>query len=153
MLGLCIILALYQNVILAYSMLYVFASLQDPLPWMSCNNFWNTNSCVPITELKDTSHTYQYQALPVYSSSSDPGSSSSSSFPSDPHFSSHFNRTLGAYHFFLSAFSTFLTDEQVVEGEEEAVARGVEAGPGAAPLVAGPPRGQVGRLAHPSGLL
>ena len=57
------------------------------------------------------------------------------------------------FYFVFSAFNTFLTDEQVVEGEKKAVARGIEAGPGAAPLVAGPPGGQVGRLAHPSGLL
>ena len=49
-------------------MLYVFASFQDPLPWMTCDNFWNTNSCVPISQLKDDSHTYQYhQPLPLVS--------------------------------------------------------------------------------------
>ncbi|XP_068235659.1 sodium-dependent dopamine transporter-like [Palaemon carinicauda] len=35
----------YYNVIIAWSIHYVYASFSYVLPWTSCNNTWNTNDC------------------------------------------------------------------------------------------------------------
>ena len=37
--------AFYYNVILGWSVYYLFASVRDPLPWTTCNNTWNTRFC------------------------------------------------------------------------------------------------------------
>ena len=39
-------LATYYNVIIGWAMFYLFQSFQDPLPWVSCNNTWNTPFCL-----------------------------------------------------------------------------------------------------------
>ena len=31
-------------------MFYLFSSFTDPLPWVSCNNTWNTPYCLETTE-------------------------------------------------------------------------------------------------------
>ncbi|KAK3796644.1 hypothetical protein RRG08_010342 [Elysia crispata] len=41
------LISLYYNVIIAQVVFYLFASFTDSLPWTTCNNSWNTNSCVP----------------------------------------------------------------------------------------------------------
>ena len=37
--------AFYYNVIIAWSMYFLFASLTSQLPWTTCDNDWNTPSC------------------------------------------------------------------------------------------------------------
>jgi solute carrier family 6 GABA transporter-like protein 6/8/11/12/13 len=41
------LLSTYYNVILAWSLFYLFSSLQWPLPWTSCANWWNSARCGP----------------------------------------------------------------------------------------------------------
>ncbi|KAM9843147.1 sodium- and chloride-dependent GABA transporter 2-like [Aulostomus maculatus] len=36
-------------IILAWSLLYLIHCFRDPLPWATCNNHWNTESCVELT--------------------------------------------------------------------------------------------------------
>lgn len=38
----------FYNVIIAWSLRFFFASITDVLPWTSCTNKWNTNSCKPV---------------------------------------------------------------------------------------------------------
>ena len=35
----------YYNVIIAWSIHYVYASFSYVLPWTNCNNTWNTQNC------------------------------------------------------------------------------------------------------------
>ena len=35
----------YYIIIIAYSIFYMFASMQSDLPWRGCNNTWNTPDC------------------------------------------------------------------------------------------------------------
>ncbi|XP_041348336.1 sodium- and chloride-dependent glycine transporter 1-like [Gigantopelta aegis] len=39
------ITAIYYNMILAWSLYYLFASFTSELPWTSCDNHWNTQDC------------------------------------------------------------------------------------------------------------
>jgi len=39
------ILAPYYNLIIAWSLVYLFSSFTSELPWASCNNYWNSNNC------------------------------------------------------------------------------------------------------------
>jgi len=39
------ILAPYYNLIIAWSLVYLFSSFTSTLPWAHCNNFWNTPNC------------------------------------------------------------------------------------------------------------
>ncbi|EDV20631.1 uncharacterized protein TRIADDRAFT_50950 [Trichoplax adhaerens] len=36
---------IYYNIIIAWCYYFMFASMQDPLPWASCNHTWNTATC------------------------------------------------------------------------------------------------------------
>lgn len=36
----------YYNVLIAYSLYYLFASITNELPWGSCGHAWNTKNCV-----------------------------------------------------------------------------------------------------------
>jgi len=38
--------AFYYNVIIAWSMYFLVASLTTQLPWTTCDNHWNTPSCI-----------------------------------------------------------------------------------------------------------
>jgi len=42
-------------VILAWSMRYMLSSLQNPLPWVSCTNPWNTPNCQEFGSSEDKS--------------------------------------------------------------------------------------------------
>ncbi|VDN28003.1 unnamed protein product [Dibothriocephalus latus] len=42
---------IYYNVIVAHTLLYLFASFNSRLPWSTCGNWWND----PITCLDQTS--------------------------------------------------------------------------------------------------
>ena len=39
-------LATYYNVIIGWAMFYLGSSFTDPLPWVSCNNTWNSIYCI-----------------------------------------------------------------------------------------------------------
>ena len=36
----------YYNVLIAYALFYLFASITDELPWSRCDNKWNTEYCI-----------------------------------------------------------------------------------------------------------
>ncbi|CAH1785613.1 unnamed protein product [Owenia fusiformis] len=38
-------LAIYYNMIMGWSIFYLFSSFTRYLPWMDCNNYWNTDAC------------------------------------------------------------------------------------------------------------
>ena len=40
---------LYYNLILSYTLHYMFSSFSNPLPWVGCNNTWNTELCYERT--------------------------------------------------------------------------------------------------------
>lgn len=39
------IMSTYYNLVITWALYYLFSSFQDPLPWGSCNNTWNTPQC------------------------------------------------------------------------------------------------------------
>lgn len=42
-------ISVYYNVVIAHVLLYLFASLagiKSGLPWISCDNWWNTDNCI-----------------------------------------------------------------------------------------------------------
>ncbi|XP_063766446.1 solute carrier family 6 member 11a [Eleginops maclovinus] len=43
-------------VILAWAFLYLFASFTDELPWATCNNTWNTDSCLVLNNYNITAN-------------------------------------------------------------------------------------------------
>ncbi|XP_048340061.1 sodium- and chloride-dependent glycine transporter 2 isoform X2 [Sphaerodactylus townsendi] len=45
MLIISVLIAIYYNIILCYTLFYLFASFVRVLPWASCNNPWNTPDC------------------------------------------------------------------------------------------------------------
>ena len=46
------IIALYYNVIIAWSIYYFFASMTSDLPWTDCDNWWNSAQCFTSDFLK-----------------------------------------------------------------------------------------------------
>ncbi|ESP00138.1 hypothetical protein LOTGIDRAFT_173444 [Lottia gigantea] len=45
MTGISVICCLYYNTILAWILYYLFNSFKSPLPWVGCDNWWNTDDC------------------------------------------------------------------------------------------------------------
>lgn len=45
MLALVSIMTIYYNVVVAQTIYFFFASMQDPLPWTKCGEWWNTCFC------------------------------------------------------------------------------------------------------------
>lgn len=43
-----VIVAIYYNVIIAYSLYYMFASFQSPLPWTGCSS-WADSNCTQVS--------------------------------------------------------------------------------------------------------
>lgn len=43
------LIALYYNVVIAWCLYYLFASMTSYLPWQDCDNEWNTCSCADAT--------------------------------------------------------------------------------------------------------
>ncbi|XP_048872469.1 sodium- and chloride-dependent GABA transporter 2-like [Brienomyrus brachyistius] len=41
--------SIYYIVILAWALLYLVFSFSSELPWATCHNYWNTESCVPLS--------------------------------------------------------------------------------------------------------
>ncbi|KAM9348932.1 sodium-dependent dopamine transporter [Symphorus nematophorus] len=39
------IMCTYYNVVITWALYYLFSSFQAPLPWLNCNNTWNTPNC------------------------------------------------------------------------------------------------------------
>ncbi|XP_075893083.1 sodium- and chloride-dependent GABA transporter 2-like isoform X2 [Nelusetta ayraudi] len=54
-------------VILAWGFLYLFSSFSDTLPWATCNNTWNTESCLVLNTYNADAN---WTGLPVNGSSS-----------------------------------------------------------------------------------
>ncbi|KAM9759699.1 sodium- and chloride-dependent GABA transporter 2-like isoform 1-T1 [Menidia menidia] len=49
----------YYIIILAWTFLYLFSSLRADLPWVSCDNYWNTDACFEHSHNKSSSvHLY-----------------------------------------------------------------------------------------------
>jgi len=44
----------YYNVIVAWVLYYMYASMGEEVPWKYCNNAWNTNQCVKGARLNDS---------------------------------------------------------------------------------------------------
>ncbi|XP_074600142.1 sodium-dependent serotonin transporter-like [Brevipalpus obovatus] len=47
--GMCVIdlyMGMYYNTIISWAVYYLMASFENPLPWTSCNNTWNTENCL-----------------------------------------------------------------------------------------------------------
>lgn len=51
MLIISVLIAIYYNVIICYTLFYLFASFVSVLPWGSCTNPWNTPECKDKTKL------------------------------------------------------------------------------------------------------
>uniref|UniRef100_A0A0B6ZDJ3 Transporter n=2 Tax=Arion vulgaris TaxID=1028688 RepID=A0A0B6ZDJ3_9EUPU len=49
------IVCVYYNVIIAWTLYYLFMSFRTVLPWSHCNNDWNTDRCVDDARLKNAS--------------------------------------------------------------------------------------------------
>ncbi|KAK2490330.1 hypothetical protein MC885_007116 [Smutsia gigantea] len=47
------LVAIYYNMIIAYVLFYLFASLTSSLPWEHCGNWWNTDLCLEHRGSKD----------------------------------------------------------------------------------------------------
>ena len=37
--------AIFYNVVVSYTLFYIFASLRKEVPWATCDNYWNTENC------------------------------------------------------------------------------------------------------------
>ncbi|XP_043925499.1 sodium-dependent proline transporter [Protopterus annectens] len=53
------LVAIYYNVIIAYVLFYLFASLTSDLPWQHCGNWWNTDLCLDHHVIKGKNATMQ----------------------------------------------------------------------------------------------
>jgi hypothetical protein len=45
MLIISVLIAIYYNIIMCWTLYYLFASLKGSLPWANCKNKWNTQHC------------------------------------------------------------------------------------------------------------
>ncbi|VDK80585.1 unnamed protein product [Dibothriocephalus latus] len=55
----------YYNVILAWIIFYLFASVTSSLPWTTCDNWWNTENCHDFTNGFADTNSSLYMADPV----------------------------------------------------------------------------------------
>ena len=60
------LLNVYYNVILAWAFYYLFSSFTTVLPWSTCDNDWNTDSCV--TSIYDIARQVHMNSTGKYSS-------------------------------------------------------------------------------------
>ncbi|KAL3319021.1 hypothetical protein Ciccas_002321 [Cichlidogyrus casuarinus] len=44
------LVAMYYNVIIAWSAFYVFSSMSKTIPWSTCDNWWNTARCISVKQ-------------------------------------------------------------------------------------------------------
>ncbi|XP_022079557.1 sodium- and chloride-dependent glycine transporter 1-like [Acanthaster planci] len=56
MLILCGLVTLYYNIIIAYTLFYLFASFTSDVPWRSCGHPWNSENCTVFS--KDDNRTW-----------------------------------------------------------------------------------------------
>ncbi|XP_076451199.1 sodium- and chloride-dependent GABA transporter 2-like [Babylonia areolata] len=66
------VVSLYYAAIVAWALYYLAMSFSNPLPWTSCDNGWNTNSCFPTGFLQqakdqDPDHNHTSGLTPVLS--------------------------------------------------------------------------------------
>ena len=47
------IVCIYYNVIIAWTIYYLFMSFRATLPWSHCNNEWNSKQCIDTGSLLD----------------------------------------------------------------------------------------------------
>jgi len=52
-----IYMGMYYNTIIGWAVYYLFASFRSELPWMTCNNEWNTHNCTPVLSTRTNSST------------------------------------------------------------------------------------------------
>lgn len=45
--------SIYYIIILAWAFLYLFSSFSTEIPWASCRNSWNTETCVEFDQIRD----------------------------------------------------------------------------------------------------
>jgi len=57
-------ITVYYNVIVAWCMYYFFASMTDKLPWVGCDNEWNTPRCFDHTTMNRSDYINQSTATP-----------------------------------------------------------------------------------------
>ncbi|CAH1777630.1 unnamed protein product, partial [Owenia fusiformis] len=46
MVAISFLVSIYYNVLISWTLFYLFASMSNPLPWTTCDNFWNTPACL-----------------------------------------------------------------------------------------------------------
>ncbi|KAJ8405466.1 hypothetical protein AAFF_G00319390 [Aldrovandia affinis] len=52
------LVAIYYNMIIAYVLFYLFASLTSDLPWQRCGHWWNTEHCLDHRERNRSGHAF-----------------------------------------------------------------------------------------------
>lgn len=57
------LLSTYYNVILSWALFYLISSFQDPLPWVACNNWWNSEFCFKNSENISSTFANQSQGI------------------------------------------------------------------------------------------
>ena len=55
---------LYYNMLLSYIIFYMISSFKTPLPWVDCDNSWNTDECF------DNSNKPDKENMTIFSSTS-----------------------------------------------------------------------------------
>ncbi|XP_022084856.1 sodium- and chloride-dependent glycine transporter 2-like [Acanthaster planci] len=58
MLMIAAVIACYYNVIIAYTLFYLFASFTKEVPWKTCDNEWNTPTCRVTKACKDCNDSF-----------------------------------------------------------------------------------------------